>query len=140
MEVCGTKRKCLLDSGSDVTLIPSSFIPGCKVFRTTERVLAANGTPIRIAGEVNIEVAVKGHLVRISGLSTDHIWEPGRPCLAMTSCVTMTPSGSLEAVRSSWMESCSHSVGRQGKNGVDVLFCSKMSLFRRNLRLSCRPE
>ena len=76
MELCGTKRKCLLNSGSDVTLIPSSFIPGCKMFLpTTEGVLAANGTPIRIAGEVNVEVVVKGQPIRVSGLSSDHIWD-----------------------------------------------------------------
>jgi hypothetical protein len=43
VEIAGNKHLCLLDSGSDVTLIPASIARGRKLTHTTQKLFAAGG-------------------------------------------------------------------------------------------------
>jgi len=67
--------KVLLDTGSDVTLLPSSVVHGISIQECQTRLLAANGTPIRVRGKVTVEAFMKSHRFLISGLVSDHVAE-----------------------------------------------------------------
>ena len=72
-KIYGRTRLCLLDSGSEVTLIPTSFIGNRKVQWTRRKIWAANGTEIPVKGWISLNAYVGGQRVEISGLVTDHI-------------------------------------------------------------------
>jgi len=50
----GTPRRCLLDTGSDGTLIPASMVKGCRVLPTSQKVSAANSTDIPLLGYTTV--------------------------------------------------------------------------------------
>jgi len=47
----GRMCDCLIDTGSDVTLIPASFVKGAEIKQSNEVLTAANGTKIEVLGE-----------------------------------------------------------------------------------------
>ena len=53
--VNGKPSKCLLDTGSDVTLLPTSVVTGLRMEPTTRRIRAANGTAIKVTGTATVE-------------------------------------------------------------------------------------
>jgi len=73
--VNGTMRKVLLDTGSDATLLPSFVVAGVRVEDCNIRLLAANGTPIRVKGRAMVEATIGAHHFKITGLVTDHVAE-----------------------------------------------------------------
>lgn len=61
--VNGRVRRCLLDSGADVSLIPTQFVPIEKLEPHDLNLRAANDTPIQIDGRVCLTVRIgKQHL------------------------------------------------------------------------------
>jgi len=72
-KIFGRTRLCLLDSGSEVTLIPSSFIGNRKIQWTRRKIWAASGTEIPVKGWVSLTAYVNGVRVEICGLVTDHV-------------------------------------------------------------------
>ena len=75
LNVNGVTRKVLLDTGSDVTLLPSSTVQGVRMEQCQTKLLAANGTPIRVNGRVSVEAVSGKHRFLINGLVTDHVAE-----------------------------------------------------------------
>lgn len=75
LNVNGVLRKVLLDTGSDVTLLPSSAVHGVRMEECRTKLLAANGTPIRVNGRISVEAFVGNHRFVINGLVTDHVSE-----------------------------------------------------------------
>ena len=73
LTILGRSRLCLLDSGSEVTLIPADFIGRRKVQGTHRRISAANGTEIPVKGWVSLPAYIDGVRVEVSGLVTDHV-------------------------------------------------------------------
>ena len=71
----GSLYKCLVDSGSDLTIIPSAVVAGLSVEPCQQRLLAANGTPIRVTGQINVQAHMEGHYFWLSGLVSDHVAE-----------------------------------------------------------------
>ena len=56
--IMGYSRLCMIDTGSDVNLIPESYLPGVH-FSPSERTLqAANGSPIKILGEASVPLKI----------------------------------------------------------------------------------
>jgi len=53
----GQPCKCLLDTGCDVTLLPTRMTAGVQLEPTTQRLLAANGPAIRVDGRATMEAA-----------------------------------------------------------------------------------
>jgi len=53
--VNGKPSKCLLDTGSDVTLLPTSVVTGLRMEPTTRRIRAANRTAIEVPGTATVE-------------------------------------------------------------------------------------
>jgi len=66
---------CLLDTGSEVCLLPKSVVdPSC--IRQTNRTLkAANGTTISTLGEANLPMSIGSLDTTVTGLVSDHVSE-----------------------------------------------------------------
>jgi transposase InsO family protein/predicted aspartyl protease len=71
----GTLRKCLVDTGSDVTLLPSYAVEGVHIEACTQRLRAANGTSVGVKGRVIVQALMRDHRLLVSGLASDHIVE-----------------------------------------------------------------
>ena len=65
----------LLDTGSEVTLLPASVVSGCTLKPVKQRLYAANGTEIRVLGEVEIAATAGSTTLVITGLVSDQIFE-----------------------------------------------------------------
>ena len=54
LDLCvnGHNCECLLDTGSDVTLIPAKYVQNLKVKNIIHALKAANGTEIAVTGKV----------------------------------------------------------------------------------------
>jgi len=63
----------LLDSGSEVTLIPTSHVGSRKIQWTGRKLWAANGTEIPVCGWISLTAYVRKTRVEIDGLVTDHV-------------------------------------------------------------------
>ncbi len=68
-------RRVLLDTGSDATLLPSFTVFGNNIEPCTQRLMAANGTTIRVNGKVAVEAGYGEHKFQITGLVTNHVSE-----------------------------------------------------------------
>ena len=73
--VNGKSPKCLLDTGSDVTLLPTSVVAGLRVESTTRRIRAANGRGIKVIGTATVEAVAGRHHMTITGLVSPHVSE-----------------------------------------------------------------
>jgi len=69
----GQVRDCLLDTGSDVTLIPASVVKDAEITETTHVLTAANGTRIAVLGEVTLPFSVGEYKTVVSGLVSEHV-------------------------------------------------------------------
>jgi len=65
--------KCLLDTGSDVTLIPAKYVQNMKVKNITHALKAADGTEIAVAGEICLSITLGEYEGVIKGLVTEHM-------------------------------------------------------------------
>jgi len=66
-------RDCLLDTGSDVTLIPASVVKHAKIIKTAHVLTAANGARIAVLGEVSLPFSVGEYKTVVSGLVSEHV-------------------------------------------------------------------
>ena len=73
--ISGKWRKCLLDTGSDVTLLPTSVVAGMQLESTARKITAANGTAIKVLGTATVSASSGQHHMRISGLVSSHVGE-----------------------------------------------------------------
>jgi len=75
MQINRQSCECLLDTGSDVTLIPATLIKDEPIQSSTYVLKAANGTEIPILGEVSLAFKLGGYTGIISGLVSEHVSE-----------------------------------------------------------------
>ena len=75
IRINGVMRKALLDTGSDVTLLPSFAVERLHLQKCSTKLKAANGTSIRIRGTTAVDVQMGEHEFKITGLVTDHVAE-----------------------------------------------------------------
>jgi transposase InsO family protein len=68
-------HKCLLDSGSDVVLIPLSIANGYDIEQVNRRLVAANGTEFNATGRVVINATVDKQPIQVDGLVSEHVAE-----------------------------------------------------------------
>ena len=66
---------CLLDTGSEITLIPASLVQHLTKKSVTSQIRAANGTTIEVLGLVDLSVLLKGRELLIRGVASDQIGE-----------------------------------------------------------------
>ena len=66
-------RLCLLDTGSDTTLVPLRMVGKYPIYKTRQVCVAANGTAIPIVGTTTIPGQIGTKNIKITGLVTNHI-------------------------------------------------------------------
>jgi len=76
MRINGTTTSCLVDTGSDATLIPVIFTKGCRILPTGQRIFAANGTDIPLIGHTAVVAKLGKQRLVIVGLVTEHVSQP----------------------------------------------------------------
>ena len=72
----GVDCECLLDTGSEVTILPYDLVKDCRVKATTQTLKAANGSLIPVVGEATVSFSTPKYKSRITGLVTEHVAEP----------------------------------------------------------------
>lgn len=73
--VNGQRFLALLDSGCELSLAPSKLVDKRQLRPTTQRVYAANGSPIQVLGETDIEFTVGGQATYATVLVTPDVSE-----------------------------------------------------------------
>ena len=71
--VNGQEVECLLDTGSEVSLLPLSLINRNMLEPTSQTLQAANGTQIAVLGEATVSFETPWYTTSITGLVSDHI-------------------------------------------------------------------
>src|SRR3989442_5235033 len=75
MKLNGTVRTFLLDSGCDITLLPAHFVRGYAIQETNKVIYAANGAPITLLGEVQVDLQLQSLTIPTTALVSEFIAE-----------------------------------------------------------------
>ena len=67
---------CLLDTGSDVCLIPEHIVDSAFIRHTNKTLKAANGSVIPTLGEITLPITVGQYTTQVVGLVSEHVSEP----------------------------------------------------------------
>jgi hypothetical protein len=67
---------CLLDSGCDVSVVPTRMVNHLPLSTTSQTLTAANGTTIEVKGQVQMELLIGCALIPTTALVSDHVVEP----------------------------------------------------------------
>ena len=73
LRIQGTPCDCLLDTDSEVTLVPFSLLFGAKTTPYKQTLRAANGTIIPTVGRVALTAGHGAHYMQIDGIVTKHV-------------------------------------------------------------------
>ena len=68
--------ECLIDTGSDYTVIPSKYVEGLEIRPTTVQLKAVNGSLIEVLGEVDLMFKLKVETDPVTAIVSDHVSEP----------------------------------------------------------------
>lgn len=72
----GHQQTCLIDTGSEVSLVPNSVAEGLQVRSCNRHLMAANGSEIRVLGEIEVPLRIRSGLhVPTKLLASDQIIE-----------------------------------------------------------------
>jgi len=66
---------CLLDTGSEATILPATMVILSEIQNTMHTLTAANGTPIPLLGEVTLPIWIGQHKTYLTGLVSEHVEE-----------------------------------------------------------------
>ena len=96
--VFGKNRWCLLDTGSEVSVIPARCVPEDELVPTSQILNAANGTNISVIGEAKLTIELDGCTVTTRGLVSEHVDEflLGLTFLEETGCIWNFKERSIE--------------------------------------------
>src|SRR5678815_4377150 len=76
-EINGRPQLCLIYTGSEVSLVPSSTVDGLELRSCNRVLMAANGSDINVLGEVRVPIKItNGFHIHTSFLVSDQISEP----------------------------------------------------------------
>ena len=75
LELSEKKYRCLLDTGSDVTLLPASIVYGLPLCPSTTELRAVIGTKMPTLGEATVNAKLSGKKIQFTGLATEHVDE-----------------------------------------------------------------
>ena len=69
----GQPQTCLIDCGSEISIIPEKLATGLKREKSDKVLPAANATPISQLGEVAVEIEVGAHIITSKMLVSDQV-------------------------------------------------------------------
>ena len=75
MTILGKRVTCLLDTGSEVSLLPTRVVGKTNITPSTYVLKAANGTPIKIRGKAGVERRIGAATYHINGFVSDQVAE-----------------------------------------------------------------
>jgi hypothetical protein len=75
VKIQGLKRWCLLDTGSEVSVVPASFVSPNIIKPSNQTLNAANGTTIPILGEAELQLTIMTVTVSVHCLVSEHVSE-----------------------------------------------------------------
>ena len=67
--------ECLLDSGSEISVLPAKIVPSEAITPTSHTLRAANGTPIKVSGQVTLPLAIGTFKTTVTGVVSEHVTE-----------------------------------------------------------------
>ena len=73
--IFGRKRWCLLDTGSEVSVIPARYVPTNVITPSVRSLNAANGSSIPVTGETNLLLDLGDQSLRVPCLVSEHVDE-----------------------------------------------------------------
>jgi len=73
--IFGRKRWCLLDTGSEVSIIPARHVPSNVITTSVRSLNAANGSSIPVTGETNLLLDLGDQSLRVLCLESEHVDE-----------------------------------------------------------------
>lgn len=73
--ISNQERDCLLDTGSEISLLPASIVDRSLISSTSHTLKAANGTSIPVLGQATVPIRVGHSTSTVRGLVSDHIAE-----------------------------------------------------------------
>jgi len=73
VKIRGRSQACLLDSGCEVTVIPSRLVDKHRIRRSSKNLLAANGTKIPVLGYSTLKAYIGDTPLEITGLVCEHV-------------------------------------------------------------------
>jgi hypothetical protein len=73
LEILGKVTDCLLDTGSDVTLLPAKLVGTLPVEPSDQKLLAANGTAIKVVGKISLTARGGQHTFAVTGFVSDQV-------------------------------------------------------------------
>ena len=73
VSMLGKTVECLLDTGSEVSLLPSKVVGRIALTPTTQTLCAANGTTILVRGEVTVTACIDTHSFNITAYVCDQV-------------------------------------------------------------------
>jgi hypothetical protein len=73
--IYGERHKCLLDTGSEVSLVPVTMIGNLQLEPTPHKLSAANGTPIVVLGRAKVPIYLGTRRFTVDALVTEHVLE-----------------------------------------------------------------
>ena len=74
-KIFGRKRWCLLDTGSEVSVIPARYVPSNAMKASTRSLNAANGTTIPVSGETKLVLDLGDQRLDVACLVSEHVDE-----------------------------------------------------------------
>ena len=73
--IANQERDCLLDTGSEISLLPAGIVDRSLVMRTNHTLKAANGTSIPVLGQATVPIQVGSSSSTVTGLVSEHVAE-----------------------------------------------------------------
>ena len=73
--VNGEEQDCLLDSGSEVSILPATLVSSNQLSPTTYILKAANNTGIPVLGQATVSFDTSSYMTTITGLVSEHVSE-----------------------------------------------------------------
>jgi hypothetical protein len=71
----GRELDCLLDTGSEISLLPATIVSSHLLSPTSQILTAANRTPIPVLGEATVPLSMGTYHASVTGLVSEHVAE-----------------------------------------------------------------
>jgi len=73
--VDGSEQDCLLDTGSEVSLLPASLVPKSQIRPTGYTLRTTNGTRVEVLGYAQLPITTELYSLTVDGIVTNHATE-----------------------------------------------------------------